>query len=173
MNYKVLTLGLIELALSIVVGICILWATYKIIKYLVAPTMEIKPTNTAFAIFASAILLSVGLIMAESITPVMNAYRVEVQQSKSIQLAAFHFIKILGWYVFIGLVIAGIINTVGIWLYNLLTPEVDEITEIRNGNMATAIITAVIIIVITLMAKNSLSIIFESFIAYPDTPRFY
>lgn len=173
MNAKVFTLGIIELALAILVGIFILWVIYKLIKLMVAPKMEIKADNTAFAIFSGAILLSVGMIMAESITPAMNAYRVGVQQTQSLQMTALGLIKILLTYLLIGLVTAFIINIISIWLYNLLTKEVDEITEIRNGNIATAIITAVIILSITMMAKTSLGTIFESFVPYPDAPRFY
>ena len=173
MNTKILSLGIIELFLALLVGVVILWVTYGILKKIVSQKMEIKPDNSAFAIFCGAILLSVGLIVSESITPAMNAYRVEVQHSESMQLSVFNFLKILGLYLFIGLFVAALINFTSIWLYNFLTKEVDELTEIRNGNVATAIITAVIILVITLMAKNSLSIIFESFIQYPTTPRFY
>jgi hypothetical protein len=173
MNTKILSLGIIELFLALTVGIVILWLTYELLKKIVAPKMEIKPDNTAFAIFCGAILLSVGLIVSESITPAMNAYRVEVQQSASIQLSVLNFLRILGLYLLIGLLVAALINFISIWLYNFLTKDVDELTEIRNGNIAAAIITAVIILVITLLAKNSLAIIFESLIQYPTTPRFY
>jgi uncharacterized membrane protein YjfL (UPF0719 family) len=173
MNIKVFSLGLIQLTLAILVGVLVLWFTFKIIKILVSKKMEIKADNVAFAIFSGAILLSVGLIMSESIAPAMNAYRIGIQDSQSIQMTALSFVKVLLGYLSIGLLTALIINLVSIWLYNLLTKDVDELTEIRNGNIATAIITAVIIIAITLMARDSLGIIFESFIPYPDTPKFY
>ena len=112
MNIKVFSLGLIELALAIIVGVLVLWLTFKIIKKIISGKMEIKPDNVAFAIFSGAILLSVGLIMSESITPAMNAYRIGVQDAQSIQITALTFVKILLGYLAIGLITALIINLI-------------------------------------------------------------
>ena len=51
-----------------------------------------------------------------------------------------------------------------------MTKEVEEFKEIKNNNVAVSLITAAIVITISLMVKPSLFLILESFVPYPDMP---
>tara|TARA_B110000259_G_scaffold74077_1_gene87140 strand:- start:641 stop:805 length:165 start_codon:yes stop_codon:yes gene_type:complete len=53
-----------------------------------------------------------------------------------------------------------------------MTKDVKEFEEIKNNNIAVSLITAAIVIAISLMVKPSLFLILESFVPYPDMPSF-
>ena len=51
-----------------------------------------------------------------------------------------------------------------------MTKDVKEFEEIKNNNLAISLITAAIVISISIMVKPSLYLILESFVPYPDMP---
>ena len=53
-----------------------------------------------------------------------------------------------------------------------MTKDVKEFEEIKKNNVAVSIITAVVIISISLLAKDSLYLILEAFVPYPEMPSF-
>jgi len=54
-----------------------------------------------------------------------------------------------------------------------MTKNVNEFKEISKNNIAVSILTATIIISISLLVKESLYLLLESFVPYPDVPRFF
>ena len=53
-----------------------------------------------------------------------------------------------------------------------MTKDINEFEEIKNNNIAVSIITSVIIISISLLAKDSLYLLLESFVPYPEIRSF-
>ena len=54
-----------------------------------------------------------------------------------------------------------------------MTKDIDEFKEIKNNNIAIAIITATLIISISLLLKESVYLLLESFVPYPEIPRIF
>ena len=53
-----------------------------------------------------------------------------------------------------------------------MTRNINEFQEIKKNNIAVSIITAVVIVSISLLTKDSLYLILESFVPYPEIPNF-
>jgi uncharacterized membrane protein YjfL (UPF0719 family) len=53
-----------------------------------------------------------------------------------------------------------------------MTKDLNEFEEIKNNNIAVSLITAAIVITISLMVKSSLFLMLEAFVPYPDMPTF-
>jgi uncharacterized membrane protein YjfL (UPF0719 family) len=51
-----------------------------------------------------------------------------------------------------------------------MTKTIDEFEEIKKDNIAVAIIVGVIIIAVSIMLKDSLYFLLETFVPYPDAP---
>jgi uncharacterized membrane protein YjfL (UPF0719 family) len=54
-----------------------------------------------------------------------------------------------------------------------MTKSINEFEEISKNNIAVSILTATIIISISLLVKDSLYLLLESFVPYPDIPRIF
>ena len=54
-----------------------------------------------------------------------------------------------------------------------MTTDINEFEEIKKNNIAVAILTATIIISISLLVKESLYLLLESFVPYPDIPNIF
>ena len=64
MNSKLFTLSLIEIVLSILITVVIIFTTYKILKWLFFRKHDLRGDNLAFTIFTSGIILSMGIILS-------------------------------------------------------------------------------------------------------------
>ena len=53
-----------------------------------------------------------------------------------------------------------------------MTKKINEFEEIKNNNIAVSIVTAIVIVSISILAKDSLYLILEAFVPYPDMPNF-
>jgi uncharacterized membrane protein YjfL (UPF0719 family) len=58
-----------------------------------------------------------------------------------------------------------------IFLFTYLTKGINEFDEIKENNKAVALITAVIIISISFIMKDSMIFLIETFIPYPSIPN--
>ena len=54
-----------------------------------------------------------------------------------------------------------------------MTKDINEFEEIKKDNVSISIITAVIVIVMTLLVKDSIYLVLESFIPYPEVPDIF
>ena len=64
MNKDLFYYSIAEIGISIIIGITILFITYKIIEVLVKNKYEIKTSNLAFSIFSSSVLFSVAYLIS-------------------------------------------------------------------------------------------------------------
>lgn len=173
MNNKVLFLGLIDVLISMLFTVFIIWICYRVIHKLVFRNSLEDSGNLSEAILLSSIILSMGLLIQETANPIMNAFRLFMNQDLSYQSIFFKLLKVMAIYLGMAMAFGFIVNFIGIFLFTSLTSNINEWKAIRENNISVALITAVIIIVLTLSIKDGLGLIFESWVPYPTTPRFY
>jgi len=173
MNTKVLFTGLIDVFISMLFTVFVIWISYKIIHRIIFKNNNDNPGNISISILLSSILLSMGILIQETADPIMNAFRLLLAQDLSYQAIFFKLLKVMMIYLGMAIFFGFLVNTIGIFLFTILTRNVNEWKEIRENNTSVALITAVMIIVLTLAIKDGLGLIFESWVPYPTTPRFY
>jgi uncharacterized membrane protein YjfL (UPF0719 family) len=160
--------------MSIFVGVIVLYLTYFFTqKVFEKKRYEVKNDNIAFSIFISAIIFSVGLIVSTAFEPAMNVIQLIQNTVESKKELFFEFTKYLFLFIFIGIIVSALVVVISVKLYNLLTKKIKELKEISDNNVAVALITGVIIIVIALFAKDSVAMMIESLIPYPELPAIY
>jgi len=170
MNTQLFTLALLEIVLSVLITVIIIFASYKILKNLFFKKEDISGDNLAFTIFTSGIILSVGLILSEILPSITNVIRLSSTQSEAIE--PLSIIKYSGLYLFIGFVAAVFINGAVFLLFSVLTKGVNEFKEIQKNNISVAILVVAILISITLIAKDSIALLISSLIPYPEVTNF-
>jgi len=170
MNTKLFTLSLIEIVLSILITVVIIFITYKTLKWLFFRDHDLRGDNLAFAIFTSGIVLSVGIILSEILPSITNIIRLATTQTAAIEMSTIAFYS--GLYLLIGFIAAVFINVAVFFLSSILTTGVDEFKEIKNNNIAVAILIVAILISITIILKDSIALLISSLIPYPEVSNF-
>ena len=170
MNSQLFGLALVELILTIVISVVVIFISFKMLKLLFFKDEDLGGGNLAFTIFTSGILLSIGIILSEIIPSISNVIRLSATQNEEID--AFTIATYSGLYLFIGFITAVVINIAVFLLFSLLTKNVNEFKEIQRNNVSVAILVVAILISITLIAKDSIALLISSLIPYPEVTNY-
>lgn len=168
MNISLALIALFQLLLSILLGVSLLFITYRLVRWVLRRRYDIKPANTAFAIFVSTIMFSVGYLGSSVVHPLMSTFRVLSAQSR----VGFGLLGQFSSYLFLFLGISGLVallvNLLGTFLFTQLNREVNELEEISKNDVAVAIVTGAMVIVISLFARDAVVFLLESLAPYPE-----
>jgi len=170
MNSKLFTLSLIEIVLSILITVVIIFTTYKILKWLFFRDHDLRGNNLAFTIFTSGIILSVGIILSAILPSITNIIRLSTTQIEVVETSTI--ILYSGLYLLIGFIVAVLINTSVFFLFSVLTRGIDEFKEIKNNNISVAILVVAILLSITIILKESIALLISSLVPYPEVSNF-
>ncbi len=170
MNSQLFTLALVEIILALIIAVVIIFISYKILKQLFFKSFDVAGNNMAFTVFTSGIVLSIGLILSEIVPSITNMIRLSMRQGDSIDMASIA--QYSGLYLFIGFVMAVLINAAVFLLFSVLTKGTNEFKEIQKNNLSVAILVVVILISITLIVKDSIALLIGSLIPYPEVTNF-
>lgn len=167
MNTKISLLGFIEIVSALSIGIFILAITYQVVKYFGRKRYGIQPSNLAYSIFTASILFAVGYMVSGVIQPLISLFRLLAAKEDSSMLLVLSFIGRGAIYIAMAFVASVIITVAGIFIYTAITP-IDEFKELANNNVGVAVIVGTIIITLSMLTRDGVSLLIESLIPYPD-----
>ncbi|GEQ84572.1 hypothetical protein ULMS_00800 [Patiriisocius marinistellae] len=170
MNSQLFTLALLEIILSIIIAIVIMFASYKVLIKLFFKDGNLNGENLAFTIFTSGIVLSIGLILSEILPSITNVIRIAMADSEAIDVV--EILTYSGLYLFIGFLAAALINGAVFLLFSLFTKGINEFKEIQQNNTSVAILVVAIMISITLIVKDSIALLISALVPYPTVTNF-
>jgi uncharacterized membrane protein YjfL (UPF0719 family) len=170
MNTQLFTLAIVEVILSIVISVAVIFVSYKILKRLFFKDEDLAGDNLAFTIFTSGIVLSIGIILSEILPSITNVIRLSSTQNESID--PLTIVTYSGLYLFIGFLIALSINVSVFVLFSILTRGINEFKEIQRNNVSVAILVGAILISITLIVKDGIALLISSLIPYPEVTNY-
>ncbi|RDK88841.1 DUF350 domain-containing protein [Marinirhabdus gelatinilytica] len=170
MNSQLFIIALIEIILSLVVSVLIIFTSYIILKRLFFKTEDVQGNNMAFTVFTSGIIFSIGLILSEIVPSITNVIRIATTQEETISLSTV--VSYSSLYLFIGFVMAVFINAAVFFLFSILTRGVNEFKAIKTNNLSVAILVVSILISITLIAKDSIELLISALVPYPEVSNF-
>jgi uncharacterized membrane protein YjfL (UPF0719 family) len=170
-DFSVILSGVIQLLLSLAVGIVYILSAYWLFKKLtlnIDDTKELKNKNTALAVFMGATIFSVIFISRHAVDTGINGILIVVNNPKlgavaNYLIAAGLFLADIG--------ISGLIAFLSVWIGVLiimkLTKNIDEMKEIAENNLAVAILAAVVIIGLAIFIDPAINLIMKGLIPYP------
>ncbi|MDC7995265.1 DUF350 domain-containing protein [Altibacter sp. HG106] len=170
MNTSLFVLALLEIVLSLVVSVIIIFVSYKIMKRLFFASEDVKGHNMAFSIFTSGVVLSIGIILSEILPTITNVIRVATTQPEAVD--SFQIVQYSLLYLGIGFLISILINASVFLLFSILTRGINEFKAIQQNNVAVAILVTAILISITLIIKDGISLLISSLVPYPEVSNF-
>lgn len=170
MNSQLFTLAILEIIMSIGFAVAIIFCSYRLLKYMFFRNYDLRGDNHAFTVFTSGIILSIGLILSEIIPSITNIIRILTTQTDQVDIGTI--LAYSGLYLFIGFVLAVLINLAVFSLFSMLTRGVNEFKEIQQNNLSVAILVVAILISITLIVKESIALLISALVPYPEVTNF-
>ena len=101
------------------------------------------------------------------IQPLLSLFRILSTRDNNTLHLAVSFIGYGAIYILMAYAAALSICLLGILIYNYITP-IDEIAELKNNNLAVAMVVGSILITFSMMAHDGVVLLIESFIPYPE-----
>src|SRR6185369_15398892 len=150
MNSKLTLLAIIEILSALSMGVAILAATYLLLKYIGKKRYDINEGNQAFGIFMASVLFSVGYLVSSVIRPLLSLFRILSTRDSDTFNLLISFIGYGAIYISLAYVVALTVCFLGTLIYNYITP-IDEIQELKNNNLAVALVMGSIIVTLSLM----------------------
>jgi len=172
MNKDLFYYSIAEIGISIIIGISILFLTYKLVDILVKKKYNIKINNTSYSIFSSSVLFSVAYLISGIKAPILKSLRMITDNPRYDGYYLIDGLKYTFIFLLIIVITIALVNFISIKLFIVMTKNVSEFEEISKNNIAVSILTATIIICISLLVKDSVYLLIDSFVPYPETPRF-
>ena len=173
MNTELFYYAIAEIGISIFIGISLLFFTYKLIDKFVKRKFDIRLDNISYSIFSSSVLFSVAYLISGIKAPILTSLRLISENPEYDGSLLLDGLKYTLLFLLIVVIAVGFINFLSVKLFTLMTKSINEFEEISKNNIAVSILTATIIIAISLLVKDSLYLLLESFVPYPEAPRIF
>ena len=132
MNKEIFYYGLLELGISILLGVIVLYISYRVVDKLIRKKYNIEINNTAYAIFCSSVLFSVAYLISGVKAPILNSVRMIQDQVNYDGIILLDGLKYTGIFLAIILIVITIVNLLSILLYTLMTRNINEFEEIKK-----------------------------------------
>ena len=173
MNTELFYYAIAEIGISIFIGISLLFFTYKLIDKFIKRKFDIKLDNISYSIFSSSILFSVAYLISGIKAPILTSLRLISENPKYDGTLLLDGLKYTLLFLLIVVIAIAFINFLSVKLFTLMTKSINEFEEISKNNIVVSILTATIVISISLLIKDSLYLLLEAFVPYPEVPNIF
>ena len=170
MDLPLLVSGFLQLLLSLLIGIIFIYTGFRFFHKRIKSINEIeelKKNNIAVAILNASIILALVIMVKNAIEPAITVFSLTLRDpdanlSSFLQTAGIMLVQII---------LAGVISYISIYLaislYTQLTKDIDELSEIKNNNIAVSIVFGIVIISISILMQQGIKSILDALIPFP------
>ena len=173
MDATLLVTGFVKLAFSLVVGILGITTAARMFKRINGLTdlnEAIKENNIAVGIALSAAVVSIGILIQPAIYGTFSALQLLSYSAE--QWLDIAWVVIYAFiHVAAALLLGAAVISIGTRVAIRLTPDIDEIEEIRSGNVACAVLLAAIMVTLALLAQQGLQMVVDGLLPMPTLSR--
>lgn len=170
MDLSLLVSGVLQLVLSLAVGIVFIYVGFKFFHNRIKAINEIeelRKNNIAVAILNASIILALVIMVKNAIEPAITVFSMTLRNPNATFVS---FLQMAG-IMLVQIIVAGLIAYISIYLainlYTYLTKEIDELGEIKNNNIAVSIVLGIVIISISLLMQQGIKSILDALIPFP------
>ncbi|MBK6913679.1 MAG: DUF350 domain-containing protein [Ignavibacteriales bacterium] len=164
--------GLLQIGLSLVLGVLFIYGAYKLFYRIILKIDDVKSlqsNNTAVAILNASIIISLIIIIKNSIDPAVTIFS-NTLRSPNNSASDFLMTAIL---ILLQILVAGVVAFGSIYLaikfFTWLTKDLDEIEEIKKNNIAVSIVMAFVVFSIALLINSGIETLLDSLVPFPPT----
>ena len=170
MDLTLLIAGILQLILSLMIGLAFIYTGFRFFHKRIKSIDEIselKNNNIAVAILNGSIIISLVIMVKNAIEPAITTFTLTLRNPDS---TLSSFLQTAG-IMLIQIMVAGAIAFISIYvalsLYTFLTRDLDELDEIKKNNIAVSIVLGVVIISISLLMQQGIKSILDALIPFP------
>lgn len=165
MNSTLFYTAISQLFISLIISVTFFYAIYKVSTTVLKKRYSSEPAgNDAITVLSIGILFATGILLSASIIPIQNVTRIIQGNVWLTQLKYGLYFGILGF--FIVLFIAMLV----VWLFGK-NEEIGK--ELSKNNIYIAILLSIIIVSLTIVAKESYMMMLDGLIPYPKIPNYF
>jgi uncharacterized membrane protein YjfL (UPF0719 family) len=157
----------IQVLVAFVSALSSLFLIYRLLNNFMRKRFEIEEANTSFAIFQVGILLSGSLIMSSVLSAAVNAIQFLNQGSNGLNMQnlmiSLAYVLI---FIIIGIIFTLVLIASGIFAFFQMT-HVNEWEQIKLNNIPTSLISAALILGLSMIMDDYIGHLCEALIPYP------
>jgi uncharacterized membrane protein YjfL (UPF0719 family) len=162
--------GAAEFLVSVLISFFLVFATYKFILLVTRhfdEEKQLRMKNVSVGVVLGSILLGQAIVVKQAIYPVMAVIQIFVLGG---QRSVPDYLKVLGLsvgYILMSGSLAILVIFFCFWLFDRLTPGIDQYHEIRQNNLAIAIFMGLLIVGVSLLVGSGVSALTRALIPFP------
>ncbi len=170
MDFILLLTGLVQVALSLIIAVALVYISSKIFRRLITginESDELKNNNVAVAILNGSIILALILVVKKSIESAITIFSNTLRNPDAILTSYFQSALIMIGHIILGGMIAFTTIYTALQIFMWLTKDLDELKEIKGNNIAVGILLGIIIVSMALLLQPGVDTILNSLIPFP------
>lgn len=170
MNLILLITGIVQIALSLIVAVFLVYFTSKIFRGLITginETEELKKNNTSVAILNGSIILALILVVKKSIDSSITIFANTLRNPEAGFSTYLESALIMLGHIILGGIIGFTTIYIALQIFMWLTKDLDELKEIKENNIAVGILLGIIIVSIALLLEPGIVTVLDSLIPFP------
>lgn len=170
MNLILLITGIVQIALSLLIGVLLIYFASKIFRKLITginETEELKRNNVAVAVLNGSIVLALILVIKKSIDSAITIFGNTLRNPDAEFSTYIESALIMLGHIILGGIIAFTAIYLALQIFIWLTKDLDELKEIKENNTAVGILLGIIIVSIALLLQPGIVTVLDSLIPFP------
>jgi len=166
-------IGVAKLVFGLIVGVVGITLAARLVKRFSgfdSIDAQLRNGNVAVGIALAGAIVAMGILVRHAVTGTFGA--LDLLSSR-----ADHIVD-MGWIIVYALVhvtaalaVGAAVLVLGIRSFVRLTPGVDEVAEIRQGNVAGALVLAAMLVVLALLAQQGVETMLDALLPLPTLGR--
>jgi len=174
MNLSLFLVGLAKAAFGILVGAVGIFLAARALHKLIgsgSTDSQTRRGNVAVGVLTAGSLIALGLLLQHAVTATFSAMDL-LYRDREITVAALRQIGVYAaLHLGLSIVVSAAVLALGTWLFARLTRGVDEMKEVREGNVAPAVVLAAVMVVLALMTAPGLETALDGLLPLPVLAR--
>lgn len=174
MNTSLFLVGLSKAAFGIIVGAVGIFIAARALHRLIGSGSTDEHTregNLAIGVLKAGSLIALGILCQHSVTATFAAMDL-MYSGQSLTLGAVGSLALYALlHLGVSIIVSATVLALGSWLFASLTRDVDEMKEIRAGNVAPALVLAAVMVVLALLTAPGLQTTLDGLLPIPELAR--
>jgi uncharacterized membrane protein YjfL (UPF0719 family) len=173
-NTSLFLIGVAKLFFGVLIAAFGVFFGLRVIHRLLGQTGGDRPIaegNVAVGVTQAACFLSLGLLVQPAVQASFDAVDLLYRGQRLSGGMVTRFMMYGFLHVGTALVVGAMVIAIAVRIFTRLTGDVDELAEIKKGNVAPALTLGAVIIVASLLAAPGLRSILDGLLPLPELPR--
>jgi uncharacterized membrane protein YjfL (UPF0719 family) len=171
MNLTQILLGILELLVTVLISFVLIFISYRIILVLTRKfddEEQLKKRNLSAGIVLGGIFVGEAVVVKSAVYPAMAVFQLYATGESRGFLSLLKALALsLGFILMTGLLAVAVIFFC-FWLFNRLTPRINQYEEILADNRAVAVLMALFIVALCILMSSGVSGLTKALIPFPD-----